>query len=154
MTILTNAGFAVKSGTFYARTVTTGTDGAFRATSLPVYNGTNKISYTVTEVAAPANYLLDATSQTQTLEAGESGYAAAMTFTNPPMAKAVITKTYYRQWEQDSGNKVDYALAGAEIAIFEEVDGQARSGWRNAVHRRGRHHHLRGSGRHQDLLRL
>lgn len=70
VTILTNAGFAVKSGTFYARTVTTGTDGAFRATSLPVYNGTNKISYTVTEVAAPANYLLDATSQTPDARGG------------------------------------------------------------------------------------
>ena len=39
------------------------------------------------------------------------------------MAKVVVTKTYFKQWEADSQNRIDYALEGAQIAIFEEVNG-------------------------------
>lgn len=39
------------------------------------------------------------------------------------MAKVVVTKTYFKQWEADSKNRIDYALEGAAIAIFEEANG-------------------------------
>ena len=92
--------------------------------SLPIYNGDALIEYTVTEATAPENYLIDDEPQTATLALNGTAYTASLTFNDPPMAKVVVTKTWYSQWEQDSHNKVDYALAGAKIAIFEEVDGK------------------------------
>ena len=41
-----------------------------------------------------------------------------------PYAKVSITKRWYKQWEADSQNRVDYIMEGAEFAIFEEVEGK------------------------------
>ncbi len=117
------SGFKKGEGNTYAMTTSaTGTNGKVTVSGLPLYNGTTAISYTVTEAAAPANYIKSAQTQTAT-PATAANYAASCAFTNAPMAKVVVTKTYFKQWEADSKNRIDYALDGAEIAIFEEVNG-------------------------------
>ena len=116
-------GFKKGEGNTYAMTTSaTGTNGKVTVSGLPLYNGTTAISYTVTEAAAPANYIKSAQTQTAT-PATAANYAASCAFTNAPMAKVVVTKTYFKQWEADSKNRIDYALEGAEIAIFEEANG-------------------------------
>ena len=116
-------GFKKGEGNTYAMTTSaTDANGKVTVSGLPLYNGTTAISYTVTEAAAPANYIKSAQTQTAT-PATEANYAASCAFTNAPMAKVVVTKTYFKQWEADSQNRIDYALEGAEIAIFEEANG-------------------------------
>ena len=116
-------GFQEGEGNTYAMTTSaTDANGKVTVSGLPLYNGTTPISYTVTEAAAPANYIKSAQTETAT-PATEANYAASCAFTNAPMAKVVVTKTYFKQWEADSKNRIDYALEGAEIAIFEEANG-------------------------------
>ena len=116
-------GFKKGEGDTYAMTTSaTDANGKVTVSGLPLYNGTTPISYTVTEAAAPANYIKSAQTQTAT-PATAANYAASCAFTNAPMAKVVVTKTYFKQWEADSQNRIDYALEGAQIAIFEEVNG-------------------------------
>ena len=117
------SGFKKGAGNTYAMTTSaTGTNGKVTVSGLPLYNDTTPISYTVTEAAAPANYIKSAQTQTAT-PATAANYAASCAFTNAPMAKVVVTKTYFKQWEADSQNRIDYALEGAAIAIFEEANG-------------------------------
>ena len=118
------SGFAKvgEKATYAMTTDATDVNGQVTVDNLPIYNGDAPIEYTVTEATAPENYLVDDEPQTTALNG--TAYTASLTFKDPPMAKVVVTKTWYSQWEQDSGNKVDYALAGAQIAIFEEVDGK------------------------------
>ena len=118
------SGFKLVEGetaTYAMTTGATNANGQVKVDNLPIYNGDALIEYTVTEATAPENYLVDDEPQTTALNG--TAYTASLTFNDPPMAKVVVTKTWYSQWEQDSGNKVDYALAGAKIAIFEEVNG-------------------------------
>lgn len=116
-------GFQEGEGNTYAMTTSaTDANGKVTVSGLPLYNGTTPISYTVTEAAAPANYIKSAQTETAT-PATAANYAASCAFTNAPMAKVVVTKTYFKQWEADSQNRIDYALDGAQIAIFEEVNG-------------------------------
>ena len=115
-------GFKKGEGNTYAMTTSaTDANGKVTVSGLPLYNGTTAISYTVTEAAAPANYIKSAQTETAT-PATAANYAASCAFTNAPMAKVVVTKTYFKQWEADSQNRIDYALDGAQIAIFEEVN--------------------------------
>ncbi len=120
------SGFTAAEGsaTYVLTTGATNANGQVSVNDLPVYNGSSLIVYTVAEATAPANYLKDEASQTASLTLNNNAYTASLTFKNPPVAKAVITKTWYSQWESDSGNRIDYALAGADIAIFEEVNGK------------------------------
>ena len=123
MIALLPSGFQKGEGGVYAMTTSaTDANGKVTVSGLPLYNGTTAISYTVTEAAAPANYIKSAQTETAT-PATAANYAASCAFTNAPMAKVVVTKTYFKQWEADSQNRIDYALEGAEIAIFEEVNG-------------------------------
>ena len=123
MIALLPSGFQKGEGGVYAMTTSaTDANGKVTVSGLPLYNGTTAISYTVTEAAAPANYIKSAETKTAT-PATAANYAASCAFTNAPMAKVVVTKTYFKQWEADSKNRIDYALEGAEIAIFEEVNG-------------------------------
>ena len=123
MIALLPSGFQKGEGGVYAMTTSaTDANGKVTVPGLPLYNGTTAISYTVTEAAAPANYIKSAQTQTAT-PATAANYAASCAFTNAPMAKVVVTKTYFKQWEADSQNRIDYALEGAQIAIFEEVNG-------------------------------
>ena len=123
MIALLPSGFKKGEGNTYAMTTSaTDANGKVTVSGLPLYNGTTPISYTVTEAAAPANYIKSAETETAT-PATAANYAASCAFTNAPMAKVVVTKTYFKQWEADSKNRIDYALEGAQIAIFEEVNG-------------------------------
>lgn len=117
-------GFAAVEGTttYTLTTAATNTSGQVTVSDLPVYNGETLISYTVAEATAPANFFKDETPQTKELD-GE-GYTASMTFKDAPYAKVSITKRWYKQWEADSQNQVDYIMEGAEFAIFEEVEGK------------------------------
>ena len=119
------SGFAKvgETDTYAMTTVATNTNGQVKVDNLPIYNGDAPIEYTVTEATAPENYLIDDEPQTATLALNGTAYTASLTFNDPPMAKVVVTKTWYSEWEQDSGNKVDYALENAQIAIFEEDEG-------------------------------
>ena len=110
------------STTYALTTGKTDANGQVTVDKLPLYNDTTPIVYTVAEAAAPENYIKSDEKQTATPADGEN-YAVSLTFENAPMAKVVVTKTWYSQWEADSGNRVDYALEGAKIAIFEEVNG-------------------------------
>ena len=113
-----------ETATYAMTTGATNANGQVTVGNLPIYNGDAPIEYTVTEATAPENYLINDVPQTTKLALNGTAYTASLTFNDPPMAKVVVTKTWYSQWEQDSGNKVDYALAGAQIAIFEEVEGK------------------------------
>ena len=89
-----------ETDTYAMTTGATNANGQVKVDNLPIYNGDAPIEYTVTEAAAPENYLVDDEPQTTKLALNGTAYTASLTFNDPPMAKVVVTKTWYSQWSR------------------------------------------------------
>jgi len=70
-------------------------------------------SYTVTETAAPADYVLDTTSRAFTIAQGSSDASVATPFVNIPYATVTLTKHWVNSFAGDTAN---LSIAGAATA--------------------------------------
>ena len=107
--------------------VTSGKDGSFSFTDLPVYNDEGqKITYIIKEVEAPDDYSLSKEEITTTLVEektittinGETGDGSqAIRISNLQTVSFTVTKTYRNIWEYQFTKK-DYLLSGVKIALY------------------------------------
>ena len=93
-------------------------------TKLPVYDANGqKITYTLTETAAPEGYYLDTTDKTSQsgLTLAEGTATDAGTFTNTPLRTFTINKTYSHNWEYPFTGK-EYPMPGVRLALYVKVE--------------------------------
>jgi archaellum component FlaF (FlaF/FlaG flagellin family) len=116
--LLESKGFALDaaSGSYTFTTAATDANGTVTLVNLPVYDGTAKISYAISEETAPATHLKDEKTENTTLKLHD---LTGVAFDNAPKATITVTKNYYKQWEKDSGNQRLYPLSDTDLAVFE-----------------------------------
>ena len=109
--------------------LTTNEKGVATFTELPVYDANGqKITYTLTETAAPEGYYIDdETGRTVTLTQGADTTTDTnnnpLTFTNTPLRTFTINKTYSHNWEYPFTGK-EYPMPGVRLALYvKEADG-------------------------------
>ena len=115
---------ATVDGKTLSDTATTGEGGVATFDGLRVYDANGqKITYTLTETAAPEGYYLDTTDKTSrsNLTLAEGTATDAGTFTNTPLRTFTINKTYSHNWEYPFTGK-EYPMPGVRLALYVKVE--------------------------------
>ena len=121
---LAGAAFKLEATGVATKTGTTNEKGELTFTG-PVYDANGqKITYTLTETAAPEGYYLDTTDKTSQsgLTLAEGTVTDAGTFTNTPLRTFTINKTYSHNWEYPFTGK-EYPMPGVRLALYVKEDG-------------------------------
>ena len=125
---LAGATFKLEATGVATKTGTTNEKGELTFTG-PVYDANGqKITYTLTETAAPEGYYIDdETGRTVTLTQGADTTTDTnnnpLTFTNTPLRTFTINKTYSHNWEYPFTGK-EYPMPGVRLALYvKEADG-------------------------------
>lgn len=107
-----------------AKTTPSGT-GQVTFTDLPIYNGTEKITYLIRETKAPAGYTVSKDEIRVTLTPGETvsedSSRKKLKIVNRPEVSFTVTKVFYNIWEH-SFTQREYLMPSAKIALFQETE--------------------------------